>query len=84
MQAFENAQVLIKASDLRGPADFYQVLLTVKNGFGNGVSKLGSYSFTKADIKRAGIDWTFVPASCEVLGLKLENRHGRRGHSVSL
>jgi hypothetical protein len=83
MDAFQNPQDLIKASNLAGPADLYQVLLTVKNGFGNGKSALGSYSFTKADIKRASIDWSFVANACEILGLKLTNRAGRYGHSVS-
>lgn len=83
-QAFHSAADLIRAADLQGPCDLYAALLTVKNGFANGASKLGCYCFTKTEIKRAGIAWSFVVQSCELLGLKLENRHGRRGHMVSL
>jgi len=81
--AFHAVTDLIRAADLKGPCDLYAVLLTVKNGFSNGVSKLGCYCFTKAEIKRSGIEWSFVVRSCELLGLKLENRHGRLGHMVS-
>ena len=83
MEAFNAVTDLISAEDLSGPTDFYRALLTVKNGFANGLTKLGCYCFTKAEVKRAGIEWSFVVQSCEVLGLKLENRHGRRGHMVS-
>lgn len=74
---------LIRANELQGPSDLYAMLLVLKNGFGNG-STLGHYSITKTQAKRAGISWGFVVASCEVLGLKLDNRHGRYGHSISL
>jgi len=72
-----------RPSSLQGPADLYEQLLALKNGFSNG-STLGHYSITKAQAKAAGITWEFVVASCEVLGLKLENRHGCHGHSISL
>jgi hypothetical protein len=83
MQAFQSASDLIRAEELKGPSDLYAALLTVKNGFANGLTTLGCYCFTKAEIKRAGISWDFVVQSCELLGLRLENRHGRRGHMVS-
>lgn len=83
MQAFNTAADLISAEELSGPTDFYRALLTVKNGFANGLTKMDCYCFTKAEIKRAGIKWGFVVQSCELLGLRLENRHGRRGHMVS-
>ena len=84
MEAFNNANELVRAAELTGPVDFYRALLTVKNGFANGVTRLGCYTFTRADIKRAGIEWDFVTDSVGLLGLKLENRHGRSGHMVSL
>jgi hypothetical protein len=83
MQAFHSAQDLIRAEDLKGSGDLYAALLTVKHGFANGLTTLGCYCFTKAEIKRAGIPWRFVVQSCELLGLRLENRHGRKGHMVS-
>lgn len=83
MEAFHAPTDLIRAEDLAGPEDLYRALLTVKNGFANGLTILCCYRFTKAEIKRAGINWSFVVESCELLGLKLENRHGRRGHVVS-
>jgi hypothetical protein len=83
MQAFQSASDLIRAEELKGPADLYAAFLTVKNGFGNGLTKLGCYRFTKAEIKRAGISWDFVVQSCELLGLRLENKNGRHGHMVS-
>ena len=84
MQPYTNASELKNAASLQGPADFYQVLLTIKHGFSNGVSKLGSYSITKASAKRAGIPWDFVINSVTLLGLKIENRHGIHGHIISL
>lgn len=83
MEAFNKSSELIRANELTGPTDLYRALLTVKNGFTNGLQTIGFYRFTKAEIKRAGIDWDFVVKSCKVLGLKLENRHGRHGHMVS-
>ena len=83
MQVFNSAADMIRAQNLRGPGDLYSAFLTVKNGFANGQTTLGCYSFTKKEIKAAGIDWSFVVSSAEILGLKLENRHGRHGHSVS-
>lgn len=73
----------ISAANLQGPADLYSQLLALKNGFSNG-GTLGHYSITKAQAKTAGITWEFVVASCEVLGLKLDSRHGRHGHSISV
>jgi hypothetical protein len=81
MQAFNHPNEMIRAADLRGPADLYAALLTVKNGFGNG-SILGCYCITKAQAKAAGIEWQFVVDSCNVLNLNLSNRAGRRGHSI--
>lgn len=83
MQAFNSAADLIQPENLQGPSDLYAAMLTVKNGFANGQTTLGSYSITKAQAKKAGIDWEFVAASAQVLGLKFENRHGRYGHMVS-
>lgn len=80
---FHDAAELIRSDKLGGPTDLYRALLTVKNGFGNGVTRLGQYSITKAEARRAGIDWPFVVNSVEVLGLKIENRVGRHGHSIS-
>lgn len=83
MQAFTHPSTMIRAENLAGPADLYAALLTVKYGFGNG-GKLGCYTITKAQAKRAGIRWEFVEQSAALLGLKIENRHGRRGHMFSL
>lgn len=80
MQAFYQAQDLISANKLTNPSDFYRALLTVKNGFENGVTKLGCYVITKTEAKKAGIDWAFIQQSVEVLGLKITNRAGRYGH----
>lgn len=77
------ATQLIRASSLQGPADLYEQLLALKHGFANG-SKLGHYSITKKQAKDAGIEWSFVIDSAAILGLKVENRHGRHGHSISL
>jgi len=84
MQAFHSAADLITADKLQGPADLYAAMLTVKNGFSNGLTSMGCYIITKAQAKRAGIDWSFVVNSAAVLGLKLENRHGWHGHMISL
>ncbi len=83
MQAFNSPAKMIRAQNLQGPADLYAAMLTVKNGFSNGMATLGCYTITKAQAKRAGIDWEFVVSSAQLLGLKLENRHGRHGHMVS-
>lgn len=72
----------IAPSNLQGPADLYEQLLALKNGFANGCT-LGCYSITKKQAKAAGIDWTFVVSSVEILGLKMENRHGMHGHIIS-
>ena len=77
------AAKLILPADLQGPCDLYSMLLALKTGFSTG-GKLGCYSLTKKQAKAAGIEWDFVTASCEVLDLKLENRHGRHGHVISL
>jgi hypothetical protein len=77
------ATQILHAADLQGPADLYDQLLAIKNGFADG-SKLGHYSITKQQAKAAGIPWTCVTGSCEILGLKIVNRHGRRGHAISL
>lgn len=84
MKALTNASELKSANALQGPCDLYAVLLTIKHGFGNGVSKMGCYSITKAAAKRAGIPWDFVTSSVKLLGLKIENRHGIHGHIISL
>jgi hypothetical protein len=83
MQAFNSAAEMIQSQNLQGPSDLYAAMLTVKNGFANGQTALGCYTITKAQAKRAGIDWSFVVSSAQLLGLKLENRHGRHGHMVS-
>jgi hypothetical protein len=83
MEQEMNQRDLIRANDLKGPADLYEMLLVLKTGFSNG-GTLGCYSITKAQAKRACISWEFVVSSCEVLGLKLSNRHGRWGHIISL
>ena len=83
MQAFNSAAEMIQSQNLQGPADLYAAMLTVKNGFANGQTTLGCYTITKAQAKRAGIDWSFVVSSAQLLGLKLENKHGRHGHMVS-
>ena len=84
MNQYETAADLIRADKLQGPVDLYRVLLTIKNGFANGKATLGCYAITKAEAKRAGIKWSFVINSVEVLGLKIENRHGRHGHMISI
>ena len=83
MQAFNSAAEMVQPQNLQGPADLYAAMLTVKNGFANGKTTLGCYTITKAQAKRAGIEWSFVVSSAQVLGLKLENKHGRYGHMVS-
>lgn len=83
MQAFNNATDFVGATQLTGPVDLYRGLLTLKNGFGNGVTKMGCYVIRKADAKKAGIDWKFVEQSVEILGLQMTNRAGRYGHSIS-
>lgn len=83
MQAFQTPNDYISSRNLSGPVDLYAALLTVKNGFGNGVTKLGCYTITKAEAKRAGIDWFFVEKSVQILGLKIANRAGRNGHCIS-
>ena len=82
MQAFNSASDTISPQNLQGPADLYAAMLTVKNGFADGQTTLGCYTITKAQAKRAGIDWSFVVSSAQLLGLKLENRHGRTGHMI--
>ena len=84
LSAYFSSPDLIRANELQGAVDLYRALLTVKHGFGNGKTTLGSYSFTKAAIKRAGIEWSFVVQSCELLGLRLDNRAGYLGHCVTL
>lgn len=83
MTAFENAQDLIRAERLQGPTDLYRVLLTIKNGFGNGITELGCYAITKAQAKQAGIKWSSVVDMVSILGLKMDNRCGRWGHTIS-
>lgn len=82
MNPLTNFSEFKRADCLQGPADLYVILLTVKHGFANGESKLGHYSITKAQAKRAGIDWSFVISAVEILGLRIENRHGRHGHAI--
>lgn len=72
----------ISANKLQGPADLYDQLLGLKNGFADG-STLGCYSITKGQAKAAGVEWSFVVQSVGVLGLEMSNRHGRHGHSIS-
>ena len=84
MNQYETAADLIRAHKLQGPVDLYRALLTIKHGFANGKSTLGCYAITKAEAKRAGIEWSFVINSVEVLGLKIENCHGRHGHMISI
>ncbi len=81
--AYETPAEMNRADKLQGPAELYRVLLTIKNGFVNGC-RIGCYSITKAQAKKAGIEWSFLENSCAVLGLKLGNRCGRYGHMISL
>ena len=83
MKALSRAQDLVKAKDLKGPSDLYEALLTVKHGFDNG-STLGHYAITKAQAKAAGINWKFIEESCEMLGLRIDSKHGRYGHMIYL
>ena len=53
MTPFQTPFELMWSDRLQGATDLYQVLLTLKHGFGNGESTLGCYSITKADAKRA-------------------------------
>lgn len=82
MQAFDSISELIGARDLKGPVDLYSALLTIKNGFVSG-GKLGCYAITKANAKKAGIDWQFVEDSCSILGLKLTKNNGPTGHVIT-
>ena len=82
MNAFNEPQELIRAEKLAGPSDLYAAMLTVKNGFGNGVTKLGCYVLTKKQAKNAGIEWSFVEQSAQILGLSITNRAGKYGHSI--
>lgn len=83
MQPYTNPSERKSAKNLQGPTDLYQVLLTIKHGFGNGISTMDCYAITKADAKRAGIPWDFVINSVNLLGLKMGNRHGIYGHLIS-
>jgi hypothetical protein len=73
----------VTAENLQGPAALYEQLLALKTGFTNGALPPGHYSITKAQAKAAGIEWSFVVQSVEVLGLQMSNRHSRYGHSIS-
>ena len=65
MTPFQTPFELMWSDRLQGATDLYQVLLTLKHGFGNGESTLGCYSITKADAKRAGIKEIILSADNE-------------------
>jgi hypothetical protein len=83
MTPFQTPFELMNSDRLQGATDLYQVLLTLKHGFGNGESKLGCYSITKADAKRVGIKWDAVVSMVRILDLKITNRNGRWGHVIT-
>lgn len=83
MTAYQDCHEMPFAEKLQGPTDLYRVLLTLKNGFGNGVSTLGCYSITKAQAKQAGIKWEVLISMVRILDLKISNRNGQWGHVIS-
>lgn len=82
MNAYQDPYETPYADQLQDSVDFYRILLTIKHGFGNGVTKMGGYCITKKQAKKAGIEWEMVMSMVSILGLKISNRHGRCGHLI--
>jgi hypothetical protein len=58
------------------PSELYEQMLEVKSG------KRGWVGVSKTAMRNSGIEWSFVEASCKILGLQLQP-HGRHGYTAT-
>jgi hypothetical protein len=63
------------SANIEGPSDLYAQLLEVVSG------KRGFVPLSKKHAKSAGIAWSFVESSAQILGLKIL-RHGNFGYEI--